>query len=226
MALATPKGVTNQTSLEDYSNKRSRNKGIKALTIREGDALLDAVLTNGNEDIMIAGRTGYCVRVRESDVRARGRGASGVRGIRLGEDDEVIGVLTYDPNRENASEQTIMVVSENGFGKRSDPEDYRLTARGTKGVKTISITEKTGSLVAIKNATENDDPTIINRSGLTIRMAVSDTRVAGRATQGVKLISIREGDAISAVSVVAKSEEEEQEEVVGTESAEAPVENE
>ncbi len=226
VTLVTKKGVIKKTSLEDYSNKRSRNKGIKALTIREGDALLDAVLTNGNEDIMIAGRKGYCVRFRESDVRDMGRGASGVRGIRLAEDDEVIGVLTYDPNRENASEQTIMVVSENGFGKRSDPEDYRLTARGTKGVKTISITEKTGSLVAIKNVTENDDLMIINRSGLTIRMAVSDTRVAGRATQGVKLISIREGDSISAVSVVAKGEDEGQEEAVGTESAEAPVENE
>ena len=226
VTLVTKKGVIKKTSLEDYSNKRSRNKGIKALTIREGDGLLDAVLTNGNEDIMIAGRNGYCVRFRESALRDMGRGASGVRGIRLAEDDEVIGVLTYDPNRENASEQTIMVVSENGFGKRSDPEDYRLTARGTKGVKTISITEKTGSLVAIKNVTENDDLMIINRSGLTIRMAVSDTRVAGRATQGVKLISLREGDSIAAVSVVAKGEEEGQEEAVGTESAEAPVENE
>ena len=226
VTLVTKKGVIKKTSLEDYSNKRSRNKGIKALTIREGDGLLDAVLTNGNEDIMIAGRNGYCVRFRESALRDMGRGASGVRGIRLADDDEVIGVLTYDPNRENASEQTIMVVSENGFGKRSDPEDYRLTARGTKGVKTISITEKTGSLVAIKNVTENDDLMIINRSGLTIRMAVSDTRVAGRATQGVKLISLREGDSIAAVSVVAKGEEEGQEEAVGTESAEAPVENE
>ena len=226
VTLVTKKGIIKKTSLEDYSNKRSRNKGIKALTIREGDALLDAVLTNGGEDIMIAGRNGYCVRFRESAVRDMGRGASGVKGINLVGDDEAIGVLTYDPNRENASEQTIMVVSEHGFGKRSNPEDYRLTSRGVKGVKTISITEKTGSLVAIKNVTENDDLMIINRSGLTIRMAVSDTRVAGRATQGVKLISLREGDAISAVSVVAKSEDEPEEEAVGTESAEAPVENE
>ena len=226
VTLVTKKGIIKKTSLEDYSNKRSRNKGIKALTIREGDALLDAVLTNGGEDIMIAGRNGYCVRFRESAVRDMGRGASGVKGINLVGDDEAIGVLTYDPNRENASEQTIMVVSEHGFGKRSDPEDYRLTSRGVKGVKTINITDKTGSLVAIKNVTENDDLMIINRSGLTIRMAVSDTRVAGRATQGVKLISLREGDAISAVSVVAKSDEEPEEEAVGTESAEAPVENE
>ena len=217
VTLVTRKGVIKKTSLEDYSNKRSRNKGIKALTIREGDALLDAVLTNGNEDIMIAGRKGYCVRFREVALRDMGRGASGVRGIRLADDDEVVGVLTYDPNREGASDQTIMVVSEHGFGKRSDPEDYRLTSRGTKGVKTISITDKTGSLVAIKNVTENDDLMIITRSGLTIRMAVSDTRVAGRATQGVKLISLREGDAIASVSTVAS---------VGTESAEEPVENE
>ena len=226
VTLVTKKGIIKKTSLEDYSNKRSRNKGIKALTIREGDALLDAVLTNGGEDIMIAGRNGYCVRFRESAVRDMGRGASGVKGINLIGDDEAIGVLTYDPNRENASEQTIMVVSEHGFGKRSDPEDYRLTSRGVKGVKTINITEKTGNLVAIKNVTENDDLMIINRSGLTIRMAVSDTRVTGRATQGVKLISLREGDAISAVSVVAKNDEEPEEAAVGTESAEAPVENE
>ena len=226
VTLVTKKGIIKKTSLEDYSNKRSRNKGIKALTIREGDALLDAVLTNGGEDIMIAGRNGYCVRFRENAVRDMGRGASGVKGINLVGDDEAIGVLTYDPNRENASEQTIMVVSEHGFGKRSNPEDYRLTSRGVKGVKTINITDKTGSLVAIKNVTENDDLMIINRSGLTIRMAVSDTRVAGRATQGVKLISLREGDAISAVSVVAKNEDGPEEEAVGTESAEAPVENE
>ena len=226
VTLVTKKGIIKKTSLEDYSNKRSRNKGIKALTIREGDALLDAVLTNGREDIMIAGRDGYCVRFNESALRDMGRGASGVRGINLREGDEVIGVLTYDPNKENASDQTIMVVSEHGFGKRSDPEDYRLTSRGTKGVKTLNITDKTGSLVAIKNVTENDDLMIINRSGLTIRMAVSDTRVAGRATQGVKLISLREGDAIAAVSVVAKSEEETPDEAVGTESAEATNENE
>ena len=226
VTLVTKKGVIKKTSLEDYSNKRSRNKGIKALTIREGDALLDAVLTNGHEDIMIAGRNGYCVRFNESALRDMGRGASGVRGISLREGDEVIGVLTYDPQRENASEQTIMVVSENGYGKRSDPEDYRLTSRGTKGVKTLNITDKTGNLVAIKNVTENDDLMIINRSGLTIRLAVSDTRVAGRATQGVKLISLREGDSIAAVSVVAKSEEETPGEAVGTETAEATDENE
>jgi DNA gyrase subunit A len=166
------------------------------------------------------------VRFNEEALRDMGRGASGVRGINLREGDEVIGVLTYDPQRENASEQTIMVVSEHGYGKRSNPEDYRLTSRDTKGVKTLNITDKTGNLVAIKNVTENDDLMIINRSGLTIRMAVSDTRVAGRATQGVKLISLREGDSIAAVSVVAKSEEEPAGEAVGTESAETPVENE
>ena len=131
-----------------------------------------------------------------------------MRGINIAEDDEVVGVITYDPNAEDASAHTVLVVSENGFGKRSDPEDYRLTARGGKGVKTLNITEKTGPVVAIKNVTEENDLMIINRSGITIRMHVTDIRVAGRATQGVKLINIREGDAISAVSVVAREEEE------------------
>lgn len=207
VTLVTKKGVIKKTNLAEYSNKRSRNKGIIALTIREGDELLDAVLTNGSEQIMMAARDGRCVRFNEEDVRALGRGASGVRGINIEEDDEVIGVITYNPSDEESGKHTILVVSENGFGKRSDPEDYRLTARGSKGVKTLNITDKTGKVVAIKNVTEENDLMIINQSGLTIRMAVTDIRVAGRATQGVKLINIREGDRIAAISAVAKSEE-------------------
>ena len=226
MTLVTKKGIIKKTSLEDYSNKRSRNKGIIALTIREGDELLDAVLTNGNEQLMIAAKNGRCVRFEESEVRALGRSASGVRGINIDDDDEVVGVITYDRNAEDAADHTVLVVSENGYGKRSDPEDYRLTARGSKGVKTLNITDKTGNVVAIKNVTENDDLMIINRSGLTIRMAVSGISVLSRATQGVRLISLRDGDAISAVSVVSKSEEEEELEAVGTESAETTTDNE
>ena len=226
VTLVTKKGIIKKTSLEDYSNKRSRNKGIIALTIREGDELLDAVLTNGNEQLMIAAKNGRCVRFEESEVRALGRSASGVRGINIDDDDEVVGVITYDRNAEDAADHTVLVVSENGYGKRSDPEDYRLTARGSKGVKTLNITDKTGNVVAIKNVTENDDLMIINRSGLTIRMAVSGISVLSRATQGVRLISLRDGDAISAVSVVSKSEEEEELEAVGTESAETTTDNE
>ena len=207
VTLVTKKGVIKKTTLEDYSNKRSRNKGIKALTIREGDALLDAVLTNGHEDIMIAGRNGYCVRFNESALRDMGRGASGVRGISLREGDEVIGVLTYDPQRENASEQTIMVVSEQGYGKRSQVEDYRITKRGGKGVKTLSVTDKTGLLVAIKNVTDENDLMIINKSGIVIRLAVSDVRVMGRATQGVRLINLaKKNDVIASVCKVMSSE--------------------
>jgi len=220
VTLVSKKGVIKKTKLTEYANKRSRNKGIIALTIREGDALLDAILTNGDEQLMIAARNGRCVRFEECDLRALGRSASGVRGISISDDDEVIGVLSYNPNEEDAGDHTILVVSENGFGKRSDPEDYRLTARGGKGVKTINITDKTGSLVAIKNVTEANDLMIITHKGLTIRMAVKDIRVAGRATQGVKLINLREGDSIAAVSAVAASEAEEVPETeLGTESA-------
>ena len=218
VTLVSRNGVIKKTSLTEYSNKRSRNKGIKALSIREGDALLDAVLTNGSENIMIAGSEGRCVRFEEDKLRAMGRGATGVRGINLSETDRVVGVITYDAAAEDASDHTVLVVSENGYGKRSDPEDYRLTNRGSKGVKTINITDKTGALVAIKNVTEANDLMIITQAGLTIRMAVSDIRVAGRATQGVRLININEGDRIAAVSVVAAASAEEGEEN-GTETA-------
>lgn len=218
VTLVSKKGIIKKTSLVEYANRRSRNKGIIALTIREGDALLDAVLTNGEEQIMIAARNGRCVRFEEAELRAMGRSASGVRGIRIDESDEVIGVITYNPNAEDAPDHTVLVVSENGFGKRSNPEDYRLTARGGKGVKTLNITEKTGCVVAIKNITESNDLMIITTGGLTIRMSASDIRVAGRATQGVKLINIHDGDRIAAVSAVAGAEEENEN---GTESATA-----
>ena len=209
VTLVTKRGVIKKTNLAAYSNKRSRNKGIIAINIRENDELLDALLTDGSADIMIAARNGRCCRFHEDELRALGRNSSGVRGINIEDDDEVIGANTYTPAPEGAQESRILVVSENGYGKRSDPNDYRVTSRGAKGVKTIDITEKTGPLVAIKNVTEDNDLMIITKSGLTIRMSVSDIREAGRATQGVRLINIREGDAIAAVSPVAKSEEDE-----------------
>ena len=206
IVLATKKGIIKKTSLEAYS--RPRTNGVIAITVRDGDELLEAVMTNGSSEILLAGRNGRCCRFDETDARALGRTASGVRGINIEEDDEVIGMITYDPAAEDASAHTILVVSENGYGKRTDFDEYRKTNRGGKGVKTLQITEKTGSLVAIKNVTDENDLMIINRSGLTIRMAVSGIKVAGRATQGVKLINIKDGDSIAAVSVVNKSEEE------------------
>lgn len=209
VTLFTKRGVIKKTTLSEYANKRSRNKGIIAINIREGDELLDALLTDGSHQIMIAARNGRCCRFDEQEVRALGRNSSGVRGINISEDDEVVGAISCDLKAEDAAAHTILVVSENGFGKRSDTDEYRLTSRGAKGVKTINITDKTGPLVAIKNVTEENDLMIITKSGLTIRMAVTDIRVAGRATQGVRLINIREGDAIAAVSPVAKADEEE-----------------
>ena len=206
IVLGTKRGVIKKTSLEAYS--RPRTNGVIAITVRDGDELLDAVLTNGHSEILLAGRNGRCCRFDESDARALGRTASGVRGINIEEDDEVVGMITYDPTAEDAAAHSILVVSENGYGKRSDFDEYRKTNRGGKGVKTLNITEKTGALVAMKNVTDENDLMIINKSGLTIRMAVSDIRVAGRATQGVKLINIKEGDSIAAISAVNKSEED------------------
>ena len=209
VTLVTKRGVVKKTTLSEYSNKRSRNKGIIAINIREGDELLDALLTDGTENILIAAKAGRCCRFNEMELRALGRNSSGVRGISIEDDDEVIGAIAHKMDAEDVSGHSILVVSENGFGKRSDYEEYRLTSRGAKGVKTINITEKTGTLVAIKDVTEKNDLMIITKSGLTIRMAVSEIRIAGRATQGVKLINIREGDSIAAVCPVAKSEDEE-----------------
>ena len=209
IVLGTKKGIIKKTALEAYS--RPRTNGVIAITVRDGDELLDAVMTNGQSEILLAGRKGRCCRFDENDARALGRTASGVRGINIDEDDEVIGMITHDPNAEDAADHTILVVSENGYGKRTDFEEYRKTNRGGKGVKTLNITDKTGSLVAIKNVTDENDLMIINRSGLTIRMAVSGIKQAGRATQGVRLINIKEGDSIAAVSAVNKSEEDTQE---------------
>ena len=206
IVLGTKRGIIKKTSLEAYS--RPRTNGVIAITVRDGDELLDAVLTNGHSEILLAGRNGRCCRFDENDARALGRTASGVRGINIEDDDEVVGMITYDPTADDAAAHSILVVSENGFGKRSDFDEYRKTNRGSKGVKTLNITEKTGSLVAMKNVTDENDLMIINRSGITIRMAVSDIRVAGRATQGVKLINLREGDSIAAISAVNKSDEE------------------
>ena len=218
IVLGTKRGIIKKTSLEAYS--RPRANGVIAITVRDGDELLDAILTNGNCEILLAGRQGRCCRFDENDARALGRTASGVRGINIEDEDEVIGMISYDPTAEDASAHSLLVVSENGYGKRTDFDEYRKTNRGGKGVKTLNITEKTGQLVAMKNVTDENDLMIINRSGITIRMAVSDIKVAGRATQGVRLINIKEGDSIAAISAVNKSEEESDAQQA---SAEAPV---
>lgn len=220
IVLITKRGIIKKTSLEAYSHPRTA--GVNAVNLREGDELVEALLTNGSEEIFIAAREGRCCRFDETDARPMGRNSTGVRGINIEDDDEVIGAINYDPKAEDASAHTVLVVSENGFGKRTDFDEYRITKRGGKGVKTISITEKTGKLIAIKNVTENNDLMIIEKSGLTIRMAVSDIRVAGRATQGVKLINIKNGDSIAAISTVEKGDDE-QEKVAG-ENAETPQE--
>jgi DNA gyrase subunit A len=199
--MATKKGQVKKTSLEQYS--RPRTNGINAITIKDGDELLEAKLTTGDSQIMIGLKSGKSIRFEESKTRPMGRGASGVRGITLNhKNDEVIGMIAVDNIESN-----ILVVSENGYGKRSSLEDYRITNRGGKGVKTINITEKTGGLVAIKDVSDEDDLMIINKSGITIRMAVADLRVMGRATQGVKLINIKDNDSIAAVAKVLHEEE-------------------
>ncbi|MDR0694859.1 MAG: DNA gyrase subunit A [Prevotellaceae bacterium] len=205
IVLCTKNGTVKKTSLEAYS--RPRTNGINAITIREGDELLEAILTNGQCEILLAGRNGKCVRFNEANVRAVGRTGMGVRGISIDETDEVIGMICVHPEKSVQQHTHIMVVSENGYGKRSELEDYRITNRGGKGVKTLNITEKTGKLIAIKEVTDENDLMIINKSGLTIRLAVADMRVTGRATQGVRLINIRGNDQIAAVCKVNKSDE-------------------
>ena len=201
--MVTKMGQTKKTSLEQYS--RPRTNGINAITIRDNDELLEAKLTDGNSQIMIGLKSGKAIRFEEGKTRPMGRNASGVRGITLANDkDEVIGMLSV-----NDMDSDILVVSEKGYGKRSSLEDYRITNRGGKGVKTINVTEKTGNLVAIKNVSDEDDLMIINKSGITIRMAVSDLRVMGRATQGVKLINIKNEDSIAAVAKVMHEDDEE-----------------
>jgi len=199
--MATRKGQVKKTSLEQYS--RPRANGINAISIREGDELLEAKLTNGNSHVMLAVKSGKAIRFEENKTRPMGRGASGVRGITLNsENDEVVGMIAV-----NDMDANILVVSENGYGKRSSLEDYRVTNRGGKGVKTISITEKTGELVSIKNVSDQDDLMIINKSGIAIRMEISGLRVMGRATQGVKLINLKGSDTIAAVAKVMKDED-------------------
>ena len=220
IVLITKRGVIKKTSLEAYSHPRAA--GVNAVNLREGDELVEALLTNGWEEIFVAAREGRCCRFEETDVRPMGRNSTGVRGINIEDDDEVVGAIDYDPRAEDAAAHTVLVVSENGFGKRTDFDEYRLTNRGGKGVKTINITERTGKLIAIKNVTENDDLMIIEKSGLTIRMAVSGIKVSGRATQGVKLINIRNGDSIAAISTVEKSGDEERQ--AAEETVEAPQE--
>ncbi len=199
IVLCTKQGIIKKTSLEAYS--RPRQNGVNAITVRDGDTLLEAKLTNGDNEILLAVKSGRAIRFPEQKVRPMGRTASGVRGIKLDDgNDEVVGMICVENKDDN-----VLVVSEKGYGKRSPLEDYRITNRGGKGVKTINITEKTGSLIAIKNVTDDDDLMIINKSGITIRMAVNSMRVMGRATQGVRLINLRNGDSIAAVTKVQNS---------------------
>ena len=203
IVMCTREGVVKKTKLEAYS--RPRQNGVNAIVIREGDQLLEAKITSGEAEIMIAARGGKAIRFNESTVRPIGRVGAGVRGITLDEGDEVIGMICIEPD----SKQDVLVLSENGFGKRTDLDEYRVTNRGGKGVKTINITEKTGDLIAIQAVTDENDLMIINRPGVTIRTKVEQIRVAGRATQGVKIINLREGDVIASVMAVPVSEEEE-----------------
>ena len=216
--MCTKDGTIKKTKLEAYS--RPRQNGVNAIVIREGDQLIEAKLTSGNAEVMIAAREGKAIRFNESTVRPIGRVGAGVRGISIEENDEVVGMICVEPD----SKQDVLVLSENGYGKRTDLDEYRITNRGGKGVKTINITEKTGKLISIQAVTDENDLMIINRSGLTIRTAVEQIRLAGRATQGVRIINLREGDAIASVMAVpAAGDEEEVQTAEGAENgAETP----
>ena len=216
--MCTKDGTIKKTKLEAYS--RPRQNGVNAIVIREGDQLIEAKLTSGNAEVMIAARDGKAIRFNESTVRPIGRVGAGVRGISIEDGDEVVGMICVEPD----SKQDVLVLSENGYGKRTDLDEYRITNRGGKGVKTINITEKTGKLISIQAVTDENDLMIINRSGLTIRTAVSQIRLAGRATQGVRIINLREGDAIASVMAVpAAGDEEEVQSAEGAENgAETP----
>ena len=214
IVLCTRKGIIKKTSLEAYS--RPRTNGVNAITVREGDELLEARMTNGKHQIMLAVKSGRAIRFPEDAVRPMGRTASGVRGIRLADEetDIVVGMITIENG-----EKEVLVVSENGYGKRSDIENYRVTNRGGKGVTTIKITEKTGSLIALKDVTDNDDLMIITQFGNILRSPVSALRVMGRATQGVRLINLRENDIIASVAIVEVNSETDQadnEDITGT----------
>jgi len=201
IVICTEKGIIKKTTLEEYSNPRQ--KGITAINIKEGDQLLQACLTDGKNEIIIGTKLGKAVRFNESDVRPMGRNSMGVIGVNLSEDDKVIGMVCVDKNEEK--ETTILVVSEKGYGKRSSLEDYRITKRGAKGIKTMNITEKTGNLVCIRGVKDDQDIMIITKMAMTIRVAVSDIRVLSRATQGVKLINLKAGDEIASVTSVMKN---------------------
>ena len=201
IVMCTKNGTIKKTKLEAYS--RPRLNGVNAIVIREGDELIEAKLTSGKADILIAARNGKAIRFKEDTVRPIGRVGAGVRGITIDDDDEVIGMICIEPD----CKQDVLVLSENGYGKRTDLEEYRTTNRGGKGVKTINITEKTGKLISIQAVTDDNDIMIINRSGITIRTEVSQIRVAGRATQGVRIINLREGDAIASVTAVPASDD-------------------
>ena len=213
IVMCTREGVIKKTKLEAYS--RPRQNGVNAIVIREGDRLIEAKITSGNAEVMIAARGGKAIRFNENTVRPIGRVGAGVRGIALDEGDEVVGMICIEPE----SMQDVLVLSENGYGKRTDLDEYRITNRGGKGVKTINITEKTGNLVSIQAVTDDNDLMIINRSGVTIRTEVKQIRLAGRATQGVRIINLREGDAIASVMAVPVSETEEDTEGVVAEGA-------
>ena len=209
--MCTKDGTIKKTKLEAYS--RPRQNGVNAIVIREGDQLIEAKLTSGQAEVMIAARDGKAIRFNENTVRPIGRVGAGVRGISLDEGDEVVGMICIEPD----SKQDVLVLSENGYGKRTDLDEYRITNRGGKGVKTINITEKTGKLISIQSVTDDNDLMIINRSGLTIRTAVSQIRLAGRATQGVRIINLRDGDAIASVMAVPAAGEEENPQAEGAE---------
>jgi DNA gyrase subunit A len=211
--MCTKKGIVKKTSLTEYS--RPRQNGINAITIREGDTLLEARLSNGEDEIVIAARSGKAIRFNETTVRPMGRTASGVRGINIDDSDEVVGMVVVQD-----TEETLLVVSEKGYGKRTSIDDYRITNRGGKGVKTLNITDKTGNLVALKNVIDENDIMIINKSGLTIRLKVSDIRISGRATQGVRLINLKGKDSIASVAKVPISEENGNGEVIEGEELE------
>lgn len=218
--MCTKDGTIKKTRLEAYS--RPRQNGVNAIVIREGDQLIEAKLTSGQAEVMIAAREGKAIRFNENTVRPIGRVGAGVRGISLDEGDEVVGMICVEPD----SKQDVLVLSENGYGKRTDLDEYRITNRGGKGVKTINITEKTGKLIAIQAVTDENDLMIINRSGLTIRTSVSQIRLAGRATQGVRIINLREGDAIASVMAVPAAGEEETSAAEETPTAESASGNE
>ena len=220
VVMCTANGIIKKTSLEEYS--RPRTNGVNAITVKDDDMLLTALITSGNSEILMAARNGKAIRFHESNVRAIGRTGVGVKGIEIDDDDRVVGMIAIEPDKKD----DILVVSENGYGKRSDLEDYRITNRGGKGVKTINITEKTGNLVAIKAVSDENDLMIINKSGIAIRMSVDSLRIMGRATQGVRVINLRSGDSIASVAVVPAQDEKDSNETTENESDEITQEQE